>query len=205
MNDVKKQKATAVFCAIGMIDDSIVHQCQAPLYFKRKTAKRKLAIAAAVAACVALTITLSALSAALSAKLFFPTKDEVAQPTLEQTLINAEANAKRQKAEELQLFGGKASIIWQQNGEGDYFVLDVGSDTVVKSIRRELEREGALLPPDAESPDIKVWISYGDGSVVSPYLKNTAGNIGYGRLFDYSAEVLPSEGLAELVDGLLSA
>ena len=71
--------------------------------------------------------------------------------------------------------------------------------------RAQLDHPATQLSrEDSESVEVKVWLSYGDGTVVSPYLKHTRGNTGYGTLFDYSAEVEPSEKLTSTIHKLLN-
>ena len=49
-----------------------------------------------------------------------------------------------------------------------------------------------------------MWIVYEDGRVVSPYLKHTQGNVSYGSLFDYSAEVEPNAALVKALHEVLN-
>ena len=51
----------------------------------------------------------------------------------------------------------------------------------------------------SEQPTYQIWLSFGDGVVVSPYLKNTAGNAGHGTVFDYDPELEMSDDLAEYI------
>jgi hypothetical protein len=48
-------------------------------------------------------------------------------------------------------------------------------------------------------PKYQIWLSFGDGVVVSPYLKNTAGNAGHGEVFDYDPELELGDALAERI------
>ena len=47
----------------------------------------------------------------------------------------------------------------------------------------------------SERPSYQVWIAFGDGVVISPYLKANPGNTGHGELFDYDPELELSEDL----------
>lgn len=58
----------------------------------------------------------------------------------------------------------------------------------------------------ATSPDLlcRVWLVCEDGTVLSPYLKNTDGNRGHAVLFDYEAEILPSNSLISCISDILN-
>ena len=53
-------------------------------------------------------------------------------------------------------------------------------------------QNGKRLDDSTVLPQCRVWIVYGDGSVVSPYLQISNGNDGAGEMFDYNAEVIPN-------------
>ena len=74
-----------------------------------------------------------------------------------------------------------------------------------KTIQKALEKESMLVTPDyAQRCDYSVWICYGNGEIVSPQLKNSAGNIGYCELFEYSPEIEPSKEFVDLLDELVN-
>ena len=56
-----------------------------------------------------------------------------------------------------------------------------------------------------EDAAVSVWINYGDGRVVTPYLKDTEGNVGYGTLFDYEPEIVPTKDMSKFVNSLVSS
>jgi hypothetical protein len=51
----------------------------------------------------------------------------------------------------------------------------------------------------------RVWMTMGDGTVISPYLKPSPGNVGNAMLFDYDAELLPSEELISYLSDILNS
>lgn len=88
------------------------------------------------------------------------------------------------------LFSGIPTVFWQY----------ADSDTVYSKPLGELG--GTLSMVDFDwcypiAPEYsgagwtRVWICDGAGCVVTPYLCASAGNIGYGELFDYTPEILP--------------
>lgn len=95
-----------------------------------------------------------------------------------------------------------------------YLVLQYeGDETLYRSrnlTAREVERINELLGKGdsvgANSPDLlcRVWLVCEDGTVLSPYLKNTDGNKGHAVLFDYEAEILPSSSLISCISDILN-
>lgn len=95
-----------------------------------------------------------------------------------------------------------------------YLVLQYeGDETLYRSRNltdREVERINELLGKGdsvgANSPDLlcRVWLVCEDGTVLSPYLKNTDGNKGHAVLFDYEAEILPSSSLISCISDILN-
>lgn len=95
-----------------------------------------------------------------------------------------------------------------------YLVLQYeGDETLWRSrnlTAREVERINELLGKGdsvgANSPDLlcRVWLVCEDGTVLSPYLKNTDGNKGHAVLFDYEAEILPSSSLISCISDILN-
>lgn len=120
-------------------------------------------------------------------------------------LLRAESNTsvERLSAEEIDLFDGTVKIIWQAADEVDYHVCTLQSVTAQKRLIRTLQKRGETVENGAKESQ-KVWISMGDGKVVSPYLAISEGNVGYGVLFDYEIEVMPDGALIETVEDLIS-
>ncbi len=95
-----------------------------------------------------------------------------------------------------------------------YLVLQYeGDETLYRSrnlTAREVERINSLLGSGeavgTSSPELlcRVWLVCEDGTVLSPYLKNTEGNKGHAVLFDYEAEILPSSSLISCISDILN-
>ncbi len=95
-----------------------------------------------------------------------------------------------------------------------YLVLQYeGDETLYRSrnlTSREIERINELLGSGdsvgSDSPELlcRVWLVCEDGTVLSPYLKNTDGNRGHAVLFDYEAEILPSSSLISCISDILN-
>ncbi len=95
-----------------------------------------------------------------------------------------------------------------------YLILQYeGDETFYRSrnlTEREVDRILGLLGKGDEvgtsSPALlcRVWLVCEDGTVLSPYLKNTDGNKGHAVLFDYEAEILPSSSLISCISDILN-
>lgn len=96
---------------------------------------------------------------------------------------------------------GDAHLLWQY-----------ADDDVIYQSRalsaRELERIYALISHGeavgAHTPTqpVRVWLVNGNGDVLTPYLPTTPGNIST-TLFDYEAELIPSDELISCISDIL--
>ena len=89
--------------------------------------------------------------------------------------------------------------------EGDKTLWRSRNLTAVE-VDRILNMVGKGDSVGATSPDLlcRVWLVCEDGTVLSPYLKNTDGNRGHAVLFDYEAEILPSDSLISCISDILN-
>ena len=208
MSDVMK-KAEYLFDEIGLIDDALVAEAmQDTRYTQRNLSLRRVTVAAVAAAMVftaSVGLTLSALIKKSDKMDGSPTHDEMAESiTLADALARAEMGGAHSftEAQSIDLFDGKTKIIWES--AGCYYVLDVASASERQSLSKALDATYSASQNIGADDGVRLWISYGDGSVVSPYLRESAGNVGHGELFDYSPEIMPSDDLARLVDDLIT-
>lgn len=208
MSEVMR-KAEYLFDEIGLIDDSLVAAAMQESHSKQRTLSLRRVTVAAVAAAMVFTasvgLTLSALIKKSDNNDGAPTHDGMVDSiTLAHALARAESGGAQSftEAQSIDLFDGKTKIIWE-NAER-YYVLDVASGSDRQSLSKALDATYSASQNIGSDDGVRVWISYGDGSVVSPYLRKSAGNVGYGELFDYSPEIVPSDDLARLVDDLIT-
>lgn len=87
------------------------------------------------------------------------------------------------------LFDGTPRLLWQ-TADGVLCGVKL-SASELEHLNRE-QGKGKQVGDAAMEAEVMVWISYGNGLVVSPYLEDSPGNVGYGELFDYSPEIIPS-------------
>ena len=93
------------------------------------------------------------------------------------------------------LYNGKTTLIWS-DGEKLYVRETENTESLKDTLSASVEPI-----PHGEMPSYKIWISFGDGRVVTPFLEYSEENVFDGTLFDYSPKVLPSdEFLDELIE-----
>ena len=210
MSDVTR-KAEYLFDEIGLIDDALVAEAMREGGAHRTALSLRRVTVAAVAAAMLFTatvgLTLSALIRRSDKSDDSPTHDGmIEQITLGDALVRAELSGAQvyAEAQSIDLFDGKTKIIWQGESTDSYYTLDVSSVSDRQRLERALDATYSTSETVGTESDVRVWISYGDGSVISPYLRESAGNVGYGELFDYSPEIVPADDLAKLIDDLIT-
>ena len=199
MNYIKEEKALRLYESIGDIDHGMA---TAALNYKSSRSVSPLKLAFIIAACFALTVMFVIGGAKIADGLLDLNEtpgmaegvyklDSMLGEEADQVLIKAESD--------IDFFSGEVELIWS-DGE-NYYVKPLGKKNEVTPVLNEIGK-GEEIDVD-QSFEYKVWISYGDGRVVSPYLKDTDGNVGYASLFDYSPEIVPSEDFVDSVNELL--
>ena len=196
----KRKAAERLFDSMGMIDDALIDEAS-NYSIKRKTEhnafvfRRFVAVAAAVAMISVGSIGLWIVSKKAGSG---PDMDNAQNEQitsvdkLKGTLQHASNGglALKVSPDALNFFDGRTKLIWQYEGEDDYYVVECENTS---SLKKEMSRGGKQVDrAEAENVDYKVWVSYGNGEVVTPYLKENAGNVGYAELFEYSPEIIPN-------------
>ena len=106
--------------------------------------------------------------------------------------------------EELTLFDGQAKVIWKYTEDESYRVQTL-TDAEYQQLTQELGSANSKLDTAEEQSLAGIWLAAGDGTVISPQLQQTAGNVGYGTLFAYRPEIEPSAAFTELLCDILSS
>ena len=215
MSNRKQLGAERLFDAMGMIDDVLITEAQTPSFTKEKQARHRR-FYAVLTACACLVIAVGLLwrglwnvllaenDASAPAETVTNTDKETPVPMVQALeRLSESPRTKVASEEELALFDGVAKLIWQMEGEEEYHVISVTSASQARRMQSFLNAgRDTFTPEDAETVGCSVWFSYGDGRVVSPYLKSSEGNVGYGEVFAYSPEVEPHDELIRLIGEL---
>ena len=75
--------------------------------------------------------------------------------------------------------------------------------TANETQRLETGMKNSTNAQSTEQPACKIWILYGDGRVVSPYLHPSIGNTGESELFDYNIEIIPDADFSSCLSEIL--
>ena len=118
--------------------------------------------------------------------------------SMEQTLAQRQGYMQPTDAEGIELFDGSAQLIWTDSESGEYYRVRL-SDSELGNLLYLMQKNPKDISVDSEQPAYRIWICFGDGTVVSPYLKANAGNAGHGQLFDYDPELELSRELIKLI------
>ena len=201
MNDYKQQNAAYLFDAMGNLDDVLVTQAQTPVAARAVVWGRRKRRALLAAAMAFVVVTMSTVQ-----NYFDPKKSADAVPTpitLEQTLMEAENRAVTVDPAAIDFFDSQTKLIWQGAEEDIYYCVALEGARDSERLQNALSKGGQPMSVGKEVP-CSVWICYGDGTVVSPYLKSSPGNVGYGELFSYLPEIEPNNSFASLLSELLA-
>ena len=187
---------------IGYVDERFLQEAASYRARKKSPAWRALLIAAALL--LSFTVLLGTVAAGVTIGVIGALIDREEQPDqetltpmeqMEKTM--AQSSLKPLSADELAFFG-TPTLIWSEQGSDEYYSVTLSKSQceqlvyLMQSSRREYTAQ-------SEQPTYQIWLSFGDGVVVSPYLKNTAGNAGHGTVFDYDPELEMSDDLAKYI------
>ena len=208
MNQNKMKKAAFLLDEVGYVSDAYLQE--ALTYRKKKTLTRPWM---AAVACILVVVLVGGglLNSPLLDNIFGGfNKAEHENPQTQATVTldsfldanRGTLNCTALSAEEVTYFGSTYLILQYEGDETFYRSRDLTA--------REVERINSLLGKGASvggnSPALlcRVWLVCEDGTVLSPYLKNTDGNKGFAMLFDYEAEILPSSSLISCISDILN-
>ena len=98
------------------------------------------------------------------------------------------------------LYNGKLSFIWADE-YGNIYAKTIESTEKAEALGSALS--GGNTTYLAEIPKYKIWISFGDGRIITPYLEYSEENVFCGVLFDYQPKVAPSEKFMSVISSVL--
>ncbi len=213
MKQNKRKKAELLLDTIGDIDDRFLTEAMAWCSTAAAAQPRRRPIRVLlIAATVAVALMLSLVGAVV---LFLrrgetpppqpdtpPVLDEV--QTLNGLLQDCTESTSfvKRTAEEINFFDGTVRLTLQELSTGTLYVSRPLTSSEQSVLVREMtaQKERATTGADAS---YLVWITLGNGDVLSPYLAHTAGNVGAANLFAYKAEYIPTQAFNQLLEGLI--
>ena len=228
----KRKSAERLFDNIGLIDDRFIAEAdRAYVPGKRKFFLRSLIITAASLTLI-LSMLIGLIAAGMMASGLFSAGSSDERPAQDNDLGNVmdEVEDGGDDAEKyislgedlsrikersatlsadrdgIDLFDGKKLVIWKYADEETYRVLSI-SDTEMEALQSSLRRDqGTPINTDTAKANglDGVWLSTGNGEIISPYLKQTENNSHYGEIFEYEPEYEPSAEFASLLYGIIT-
>jgi len=106
-------------------------------------------------------------------------------------------------ADALDFFDGNVRLTVCELSTGKLFVSRPLSESEQNALSREFNATGERVTDGATSEEsFRVWVLLGDGSVVTPCLSASAGNVGAATLFDYESERIPTKIFNDLLSDL---
>ena len=207
MRHTKEQKIAYLFDEIGGISDVLITEAAYYRPQKRRPPVLKyVGIAASILLCCLILFRVGDM---IGSKLFAPKKDEAETvPVTSLDVLLTEYSDDLQyttvsSTGELDLFGGEAYLVWQEEGSNTFCVSRFLTKAEVQSLKRSIPSGQTVGEDPVSAPACRVWIVCGDGTVITPYLKLTDGNVGVGELFDYDPELTPSSSFTSYVSDIL--
>ncbi|MBR3687352.1 MAG: hypothetical protein IKL66_07725 [Clostridia bacterium] len=218
----KKEKAERLLDSIGNIDDSLLDEA-----IGYKSARRyNLHQLGLMAACVALICFIAAAMPMLRNMSMVGDSDENSEQNSGGVVENPDKNPENnEEVERVSLdaymsdvrgasldnctvypsaesltYTGNASLVWQY-ADGDEVYVATLSSMQLGELQKAMG-SGKEVGESSPELDCYVWIVDGQGTVVSPYLKEGAGNEGC-VIFGYEAEIIPDEEFVERVSEIL--
>lgn len=217
-NEEKRICAQRLFDEIGNIDDRFIYEAETP--YSARSGARFFRIFAIGAVSIALALSIavgvfvvgmmvgnkSAEDDGFRDNMVDAEVGDVADGTAEKrgisqrmTSLKAQTTDALTVKEDIDLFDGTPKIIWKYTDETEYRMRAI-SDGEYSDLTTLLSKNMGERVENGESGTLEgIWIASGDGRVVSPCLEMTAGNVGYGEIFDYVPEYEPTP---ELTDSL---
>ena len=206
MNQNKIKKAAFLLGEIGNVSDAYLQEA---LSYKKERFYTRPWVAAVACILAVVLIGGGLLNSPLFDNIFNTFDKEEAPETLQPATLDgylteyrSSLNCTTLQKEEVTYFGSTYLLLQY---EGDQTLYRSRNLTT-----REVERINKLMGEGnavgTDSPDLlcRVWLVCEDGTVLSPYLKNTDGNRGHAVLFDYEAEILPSSDLISCISDILN-
>lgn len=184
----KEDKARYLFEQLGDIDDDLLYESSGrPLMVisaKQKRKKRARTLALLLAASVAVSLVMITFSSRVNHAPGDSTPPET--NATGSAGVRPEEEPLSEGGEHDVLFSGTPCVIVEEaSGERYFYRMDQGDFEQLRS----LTARNVSAPGVTAARKDKIWFTDGRGTVVSPCIRFTEGNVGYGALFDYEDEV----------------
>lgn len=200
------EKTKRLFRAIGEIDDWLVHEAE--VWRPQRSAFPRMLM---IAACLTLALSLSVGAFLISMRNLkqdtenAPNESDAILSSLDTVLLEHRDTATYttlSSADKLDFFSGAPCVVWRYADSQSLCVSRKLTAGELQKLTTEIDR-GTSVGVASPSLTCQVWILPGDGTVISPYLKSSSGNVGT-ELFDYNAELIPTERFNSCISEILN-
>ena len=210
MKAQNKPKIAYLFRELGEVDDALLQE--AISYRPQRASIPRVLM---VAACLAMSFLLCFGAVMIALRVNNgrndntdpPTEDVIGSAATLDQLLLAQADVAHyttlQTPDEADFFGGRGYVVWQYADSDELCVSRALTDAELSRLTRTVG-SGTAVGEQSPTLSCRVWVILGNGEVLSPYLKESAGNRGYAELFDYDAELMPSKEFISCVSDILS-
>ena len=209
MKNAKKEKALRLFLAIGEVDEDLLQDALRWRPARRSVAKRIWLLAATLSLVSVILVGTVLVMLRTPAPLppFPDSPDNPSHPIDLEILLQNERHesdyVSLEDETEIPFGNGESYLVWQYEDSETLCMSRGLTEDETKLLTREIGK-GSEVGKDSPTLSCHVWIVLADGSVLSPYLKQTDGNIGAATLFDYEAELIPSQELSSCISDILN-
>ncbi len=232
MKDNFKEKLDYLVDEMGGIDERYINEALSTVSKQRKISSAKLFVLSAAVIC-ALVLSVFVGAAVSGVKFSPKNSSEKAPDSLEQSEqltsdrlhveppVNSEApsgdilrelvlsldknsfeTVKYAEGERDFLFDRQVRIIWTFNKEV-YYAATVTGEENIKKLEDYFENEESIISTTGQAETFGMWVSFGDGRVLIPYLLYDSGGAVFGNLPDYIPEGYPDDDFANFIFSLI--
>ena len=209
----KLWKAGQLFDAMGEIEDRWIAEAETPYAHARgiRLGRRGLIVAVTLSLVAVSTLGIMVANRSKDAapeEMVPPVEIETdASYTLSERMsrLKGQTTTLRVSREELNLFSGIPQVIWKYRDESEYRAKNLTHGQVDQLMSAMELNPGTEVDANHVKGELEgIWLVDRDGMVISPCLKSSDGNVGYGELFAYEPELEPSDVFVNTLCGIIS-
>lgn len=198
----KKNKTEYLLREIGEVDDRLLAEA---IEYRSRNKERPIYKWGAIAACLALVFIIAVAGPLTRANSEADNEINMDQSSeylsLDALLLDSVGYYSSVQNTDALSYNGTAALVWQDTESGELYSCYL-SQSQLEKLSHAMGK-GAEVGVESPAIACKVWVLDGNGGVRSPYLKNNEGNKGC-TIFDYEAEILPSEELIRYIAEILT-
>lgn len=207
-SQLKTRLAEQLFDAMDSINDRYLDEAarwrDKPVVRPSRTRKSHAARNWLIAAAITLVVTMAVLPAVLQSGVGSGGENAESPDRSTLSACIREAVSKQALApcteDDIPFADGRTYVVVRDTASDRLYVSRSLSAEERRLVTKDLNTSSQQPVASGAAPDeFRIWIVNGDGTVTSPALKPSAGNVDMGCLFDYEPERLPSDAIRDLI------